>query len=279
MNHFRYLARDRAGTLTRGTQLAESPQRLQALLEATGLSLVSFSTSHDEVDHTAPGNTTALARLSQLGWLGWWRPGARSIELALKQLAMMLRSGLDLRGSLQTVLEQTSSLALARSVRMVIQRVENGQTLQAALASTNVFPELVVQLVGVGEATGNLSEVLERAAQHMATRRASIHTVRMALAYPLLVATAAVSIAIYLVVAVIPELQKMLTAMGRRAQHDAVAGRSFQLAASAWFDLFGTLLDDRRWNHRLCLLATGTIRHRSLGAAFAFDWIDTASIG
>ncbi len=216
MNHFRYLARDRAGTLTRGTQLAESPQRLQALLEATGLSLVSFSTSHDEVDHTAPGNTTALARLSQLGWLGWWRPGARSIELALKQLAMMLRSGLDLRGSLQTVLEQTSSLALARSVRMVIQRVENGQTLQAALASTNVFPELVVQLVGVGEATGNLSEVLERAAQHMAARRASIHTVRMALAYPLLVATAAVSIAIYLVVAVIPELQKMLTAMGRR---------------------------------------------------------------
>lgn len=208
MNQFRYLARDQAGSLTRGTQVAESPQRLQSLLESTGLSLVSFSSS------SAPAGLASSTKSNSLALL--WRPSGRSIELALTQLAMMLRSGLDLRGSLQTVVEQSTSLPLANALRAVIHAVENGQTLQDALSSTRAFPEIVVQLVGVGETTGNLSSVLERASRHLAVRRTSINTVRMALAYPILVATAAIGIAVYLIVAVIPELQKMLMAMGRR---------------------------------------------------------------
>ncbi len=72
----------------------------------------------------------------------------------------MLRSGLDLRSALQTIRDQTTSLALARALRTMIAGVENGQTLQASMQATRVFPELVIQLVGVGEATGNLSHVL-----------------------------------------------------------------------------------------------------------------------
>ena len=208
MNQFRYLARDRSGSLTRGTQVAESPQRLQSLLEATGLSLVSFSSS---TATSGPASSTKSYNLPRL-----CRPSGRAVELALTQLSMMLRSGLDLRGSLQTVVEQSTSLPLASALRAVIHAVENGHSLQDALSSTRAFPEIVVQLVGVGETTGSLSSVLERAARHMATRRTSINTVRVALAYPILVATAAVSIAVYLIVAVIPELQKMLMAMGRR---------------------------------------------------------------
>ena len=210
MNHFQYLARDRAGSLTRGMQHAESPQRLQSLLEATGLSLVSFSLSE-----AGPSTSTAFTGRWQWLW-SWYRPSGRSIELALTQMAMMLRSGLDLRGTLHTVLEQTTSPSLARALRAIIRELELGHSLQAAMAATRVFPEIVVQLVGVGEATGNLSQVLESAGAHLTQRRTSINTVRMALAYPMLVATAATSIAIYLVVYVIPELQKMLSAMGRR---------------------------------------------------------------
>ncbi len=62
----------------------------------------------------------------------------------------------------------------------MIAGVENGQTLQASMQATRVFPELVIQLVGVGEATGNLSHVLARAAEHLARRRTSINTVRVA---------------------------------------------------------------------------------------------------
>lgn len=233
MNHFRYLARDRSGSLTRGTQTAESPQRLQSLLEGTGLSLVSFSTSP-----TPAGPTSLDSSLSpHSNWtLGaWLRPSGRAMELAMTQMAMMLRSGLDLRATLQTVLEQTTSPGLASALRSIIAAVEHGQTLKEAMSATRVFPEIVVQLVGVGETTGNLSQVLQRAAQHLAVRRNSINTVRMALAYPVLVATAAFSIAIYLVVAVIPELQKMLSAMGRRLPRMTQSLVDF----SAWLHVHG----------------------------------------
>lgn len=238
MNHFRYLARDRSGSLTRGTQTAESPQRLQSLLEGTGLSLVSFSTSPTPVGQISGGQPSLESILSsRTNWtLGaWLRPSGRALELALKQMAMILRSGLDLRATLQTVLEQTTSLALATALRSIIAAVEHGQTLKEAMSATRVFPEIVVQLVGVGETTGNLSQVLQRAAQHLAVRRNSINTVRMALAYPVLVATAAFSIAIYLVVAVIPELQKMLSAMGRRLPRMTQSLVDF----SAWLHVHG----------------------------------------
>lgn len=210
MNQFRYIARDRSGTLTRGTHSAVSPQSLQSLLESTGLSLVSYTIGEPSVAMAAlVSDTKGVMPV-------WWRPRGRAIELALTQLAMMLRSGLDLRSSLQTCLEQTTSIALARALRTTLKGIENGQTLQAALQTTKAFPELVVQLVGVGEATGHLSQVLQQASEHLARRRVSLNTVRAALAYPTVVAVAAMSIAIYLIVSVIPELQKMLSAMGRK---------------------------------------------------------------
>ncbi len=168
MNQFNYVARDRTGSLTRGMHTAESPEGLQSLLEGTGLSLVSF---------TMQSNLTAATASNPLGFVALWRrPSSRAIELALKQMAMMLRSGLDLRACLQTVLEQTSSFALASNLRAIMRGIENGQSLQNAMAATRVFPDIVVQLVGVGENTGNLSSVLQRAAEHLAQRRHSRST-------------------------------------------------------------------------------------------------------
>lgn len=235
MNQFRYLARDPAGMLTRGVVTAQTPQGLQSLLEATGLSLVSYS--NGDALH---GRATDSVQSSSLAWL---RPRSRTIELALTQLAMMLRSGLDLRSSLQTILAQTHSLALARAMRSILHEVERGQTLQVAMQATRAFPELVVQLVGVGEATGKLSYVLACAAEHLARRRTSINTVRVALAYPIIVATAATSIAVYLIVAVIPELQKMLSAMGRKlpSMTQSLVDISLWMQTHGWMCLVGSV--------------------------------------
>jgi type IV pilus assembly protein PilC len=78
------------------------------------------------------------------------------------------------------------------------------------------FPKIAVQLVRVGEATGNLDVVLERAANQMRTRRENISNVRTAVAYPAFVAVAAILVAGYLVLFVIPELEKFLSSIGRK---------------------------------------------------------------
>ncbi|MGN6544326.1 MAG: type II secretion system F family protein [Aureliella sp.] len=209
MLNFSYLARDRSGRLTRGAMTAESPTSLRASLQTLGLHLVSLEA---RPDRSLRWNVL-LERLNPLQWLP---PRSRDVETALRQMALMLRSGLDLLGALAAAADQSSSPALARILVRVGQSIKGGGALTTALARYAAFPPIAVQLIGVGEQTGSLDSVLEQAAEQMAARRASIAEVRAALAYPVLVATAAISIAVYLIFAVIPELQKFLSAMGRK---------------------------------------------------------------
>ena len=128
----------------------------------------------------------------------------------------MLRSGLSLHSALKTLHSQTELVALANVLQSVQRKVARGDSLADAMEEYRVFPQIAVQLVKIGEQTGTLQEVLEQAAEHLAARRSTVNEVRVAFAYPSVVATAAIVIAAYLILAVIPELQKFLSAMGRK---------------------------------------------------------------
>ncbi len=206
MTNFTYLARDSSGRITRGDLHVSSPVDLRTLLKKMGLQLVSFN--------AVP--TKAQASLNRLHPRCWMPPRSRDIEFSLRQLAIMLRSGLTLVNALKALHGQTKLISLATILQTVQTRVARGDTLAAALAGHKVFPAIVVQLVSVGEQTGKLDQVLEQAAKYLGQRRTAIAEVRVALAYPTIVATAAILIAAYLIFAVIPELQKFLSAMGRK---------------------------------------------------------------
>ncbi len=231
MLSYSYVARDHRGQLNRGAAMAASPQELRGLLHTQNLQLVSWSESLKSVR----GSTIGWPKLS---WPFLRRPSWSSIEVALRQLAMMLRSGLDLRSSLLAVANQTSSRRLRRSLQRVVHDVEHGQAFAGALQVSQAFPDIVVQLAAVGEASGTLSEVLEKAANHLERRRSSINTVRVALAYPGVVAIATVLVASYLIVSVIPQLQKFLTAMGRKLP----AMTQSLVDLSLWFQINGQAL-------------------------------------
>lgn len=209
MPNFTYVVRQQSGTITRATGFAQSPARLRATVEASGGQLVSCSVASES--RVATG--TLAESLNPLQYLP---PRSRNIELTLRQLAMMLRSGLDLLRALESIRSQMPSPGMMRILRSLTADLQSGQGLSAAMSRSAAFPPIAVQLVAVGEETGNLSRVLEQAAKHMAQRRTMVSEVRIALAYPLIVATAAVSIAVYLIFAVIPELQKFLDAVGRK---------------------------------------------------------------
>ena len=208
MPNYTYMARDRGGRITRGALAAETPGGLRLALGRLGMQLVSLEVRPEAfaVSTWVKQNCNPLRALP---------PRSRDIEVALRQLAMMLRSGLDLLNALKAIRGQTSP-ALARVLSKMIPAISRGQGLAAAMSAVSVFPPIAVQLVSVGEETGKLGQVLEQAAKHIAQRRTAISEVRIALAYPIIVAIAAVSIAVYLVFAVIPELEKFLGAMGRK---------------------------------------------------------------
>ena len=128
----------------------------------------------------------------------------------------MLRSGLTLLTAIRTAAEQARRHRMRAAWDDVADRIQQGGTLTEAMAAHRCFPHMVVQLVRVGEQTGTLEQVLARAAEALERKRLLITQLATALFYPLIVFVSAVGVAAMMVFYVIPKLQVLLTALGRK---------------------------------------------------------------
>jgi type II secretory pathway component PulF len=202
MPDFRYITRDAKGLTQRGTLSASTVEALAAELRGRGLLVV-------EVEPVRGGGRSGAAS----GWL----PATRfDAETGLQQLATMLHSGLSLLSALRTVAEQARRARAMAVWSDVAERIEQGASFARALAAhPRVFSEHVVQLVRVGESSGNLDAALRSAADHLERARQMRLTVFNALMYPAIVAVMAAGVTGFLVIGVIPKLEKYLGGRGR----------------------------------------------------------------
>jgi type IV pilus assembly protein PilC len=77
-----------------------------------------------------------------------------------RTLSLLLSSGVSLINSLDVVSEAISSILYRESLKRAAKKVEKGVSLSHAIASYEVFPAILYQMIGVGEETGKLDEVL-----------------------------------------------------------------------------------------------------------------------
>jgi type IV pilus assembly protein PilC len=201
MPTFAWVARDEHGRTQRGRRDAVSEREVASALRADGL---------------LPVEVRGAAALP------FWRrpihlfgPSPIELEMQLRQLGFMLRTGLSLLAALRVCAEQGSSPA-ARVWNRVADSIRAGSTLHEAMAAHRCFARLTTSLVEVGERSGNLDLVLTRAAEAMARRRQARTQVVTALAYPALVVVLAVATVSFMMISVVPKLGKFLAALGRR---------------------------------------------------------------
>ena len=83
-----------------------------------------------------------------------------------RSFAMMLRSGIPINQALSLVAEAADNDFIALHIRNMRQGVERGETLLRNFLSTQLFPELVIQMVAVGEETGQLDNMMQEAADY-----------------------------------------------------------------------------------------------------------------
>ncbi len=111
------------------------------------------------------------------GRYGWdqWRLRAPVIGLVLRKmevaslsrtLGTLLKSGVPMMQALGIVKETAGNQVIARALSDVETGVREGAGVAEPLARSGVFPPLAVQMIGVGEETGKLDEMLLRAAEH-----------------------------------------------------------------------------------------------------------------
>lgn len=209
MPEYAYVARDAEGRTRRGTREASTESTLLERLRAEGL--FAFDVRSD-----TPAVATSSVPASRNPFSRWLSPRAIDVELGLRQLATMSKSGLPLLASLRLCAAQSERRSMGRVWEDVAARIQSGESLSRAFAVHKVFPRMTVTLTELGERTGEIDLVLRRSAQALERWRELKRSVLTALAYPAIVVTLAVGTVAYMLVALLPKLSKFLAAFGRR---------------------------------------------------------------
>ncbi len=88
-----------------------------------------------------------------------------AISRFARTLALLLRAGVPVLQAFDIVAESTGNEVLARAAMDVKENVRRGETMAAPLANHDVFPPMVVQMISVGEDTGQVDVMLDKVAQ------------------------------------------------------------------------------------------------------------------
>lgn len=118
-----------------------------------------------------------------------------SVEKLLftKRLAVMLKSGITLYEAVETLRDQTQNRYFKTILSNVLSGIENGQSLRKSLAKyPHVFEPLYINLVGIGEESGNLDENLDYIALQLRKAYEFRKKVQGAMMYPMIVLTLAI---------------------------------------------------------------------------------------
>jgi len=82
-----------------------------------------------------------------------------------RTLGTLLESGVSILPALTLVKEISQNRAISRSIAHVHDRLREGKGISKSLEETGVFPPLAVHMIGVGEETGKLDEMLIKVAE------------------------------------------------------------------------------------------------------------------
>jgi type IV pilus assembly protein PilC len=93
-------------------------------------------------------------------------PLIRKIAVARfsRTLGTMLSSGVPILDALEIVAKSAGNRVVERGILTVRARIAEGKNIAGPLADTKVFPPMVVQMIGVGEATGAMDQMLSKIA-------------------------------------------------------------------------------------------------------------------
>jgi type IV pilus assembly protein PilC len=93
-------------------------------------------------------------------------PLVRKVAVArfTRTLGTMLSSGVPILDALEIVAKSAGNRTVEKGILYVRAKISEGKNIAAPLAETKVFPPMVVQMIGVGEATGAMDAMLGKIA-------------------------------------------------------------------------------------------------------------------
>ena len=119
-------------------------------------------------------------------------------------LSTLLGAGVSLIDALDICIETIDSSVIAQDIKEVKKKVTEGKTLTEPLSKISYFPELVTQMIRVGEQTGQIDEMLARVSEVFEDEVDSLVTSMTKMIEPLIIVVLGGIIATILVAMYLP---------------------------------------------------------------------------
>lgn len=202
------------GRPVRGVTTAENVGVLKANLKRDGVFLTSVTETNAAGAPAASGGA-ASGRGRDVDLSGLFdRVSPKMIAATTRLLGTLLHAGVTLPESLKAMTEQVESRRLKGILSDVAVRVNEGSSFADAVARyPKVFPQLYVNMVRAGEASGSLETVLFRLSEFLEKQIEIQGRVSKALMYPIVLAVLGAVIVAVLMISIVPKITGMFTDM------------------------------------------------------------------
>ncbi|MEE9213806.1 MAG: type II secretion system inner membrane protein GspF [Thermodesulfobacteriota bacterium] len=192
---YKYKAIDVSGNSVQGIVDAESIKTANEKLKRQGVYLSSLN----EVN-----------RIKSRKFFPFGGVSISELAISTRQFSTLISAGLPLEASLSALSEQAEDQKLKEVLTQVKDKVSEGSSLANALNEhPTVFPDLYINLVKAGEASGTLDVVLLRLADFLEKQSALKSKVRSALIYPIFMFFIGMAVVLFMVSFVIPRISKI----------------------------------------------------------------------
>jgi general secretion pathway protein F len=222
------------GKPVKGVRDAENAKALRTVLRKDGV-LLTVATEGKTAEAKAKRNIKIFEVLG--------RPSISDVAVLTRQLATLVGAGIPLFESLNALIEQIENEQLKRALTQVREQVREGTSFAKALeAHPTVFPPLYINMVRAGEASGTLTQVLQRLTQFMESQAKLKGKVTSAMAYPILMAIIGTTLVSILMVAVVPNVTTIFASMDQALPwYTALLIATSDFMAAYWWLLLAIL--------------------------------------
>ncbi len=167
-------------------------------------------------------------------------PSRKDILNFTNQLAVMIKAGISLQDSLESIGTQVKKEKFRVIIIDLKNRIEGGQSFSQALGEhADVFSNLYINMIAAAEISGSLSAMLLQLAEYLDQEAETRSQIIGAMVYPVIIAVMAVSTTLFLLMFVLPRF--LVIFQGK--EHLLPAPTKILMATSAftrgyWFIIF-----------------------------------------
>lgn len=194
MQKFKYRAYDNSGHDQHGEVLANTEVDAREQLIQQGLLVVSIK---------------RIGLTGELSFLNRAQISSSDLEFITTELSLLLRSGVKIDKGLKILAKGKAGTAAGQMLSDIADKVKRGETLANAMSEYNIFDSLYVNLVRMGEASGELPKIFSGLAQDLKFRQELKSRIMQALMYPMVVMVVCILAVFFVFNYIVPQMASL----------------------------------------------------------------------